>query len=125
MTVRFIFGFIPVPVIYCEWFCGRFDARSFGVVVAVHPDHRDSRPLLEHELQHCRRFYRSLGVSAILYLLSKRSRFKQEVECYRVQLSHMSPISRTPAVERFARCIVSDYGLDVTFDEAYAALLRQ
>ena len=110
LALRFIFGFVPVPVVYTRRMLGRWGAgRSYGVFVAIDPEKRADRGLLEHELQHCRQFYRSLGLNALLYFLSKRHRYRQEVECYAVQLIY----SEDPAqdVGTFASYIHRHYGL--------------
>src|SRR5690625_7889189 len=89
---------------------GRWGAgRSYGVFVAIDPEKRADRGLLEHELQHCRQFYRSLGLNALLYFLSKRHRYRQEVESYAVQLIYSE--NPTQDVGTFASHIHRQYGL--------------
>src|SRR5690625_957439 len=110
ITFRPIYGVIPIPVIYSRRLLGPWGSgRSYGVLVAIDPAKRHDRGLLEHELQHCRQCYRSLGLNALLYFLSKRHRYRQEVECYAVQLIY----SEDPAqdVGTFASYIHRHYGL--------------
>lgn len=105
------------------------DGVSFAVVIFIRTAKRDDRGLLEHEYQHSRMFWRSLGFSALRYVLSKASKFKQEVECYKVQLKVTSEdrgygAAQTEALAGiFAGFISTRYGLAVTKEDALKALL--
>jgi len=83
MKTQKIFKFIPVPIFYnCPRLVPpRMQAFSWGIFIAVR-SHWMSPGMIEHELEHCRQFYRSLGLSAILYHLSSRKRMMYEVKAY-------------------------------------------
>lgn len=121
-----LFNWLPVPVLYSRRLVGQgFAGRSFGVAIAIHPDYRDDTGLLAHELEHCRQFYRSLGVSAVLYALSKRQRYRQELACYRIQLAHQPRLQRRYYAGLYAQFIVDKYRLRVDYDTVLTDLLAQ
>lgn len=123
-TLRWIFYVIPVPVVYAGWLVGKgFSATSYGVFVAIRPDYKEDHALLEHELQHCRQFYRSFGLNALLYWLSKKHRYRLELEAYRVQLAHQPNHLRRSRAELYAGFIADDYGLRVDRERALGDLL--
>jgi len=100
--------FVPVPVIRTDALIPqRFDAMSVGVAVLIRPSAAKNEALIEHELTHCRQFYRTLGIHALLYWLSAEHRLKSELEAYAVQASHRDD----PPLMAYADNIVSDYGL--------------
>ena len=85
MKIEWIYRFIPVPVFYTSWMVPKA-GKSFGFFVFIKPKYKHDKSLLEHELIHCRQFYRTLGVHVILYKLSKKYRYKSELEAYTAQI---------------------------------------
>jgi len=107
---------------YTNMFVGRgFAGTTYGPFIFIRPEYRDDKGLLEHEKVHVKQFWRSLGLHGIFYNLSKKYRFKCEVEAYRKQLEYVEwgvePIRR-----KFAEFIANKYNLNVSVDEAYEKL---
>lgn len=87
--MKTVYKFIPVPVFYTNWFIpNRYGAISLGFFVLIRPEYKGNTALLEHELQHCRQFWRTLWVHAPLYFLSKRYRLYAECDAYAVQIKY-------------------------------------
>ena len=114
-----VFGWIPVPVFFIG--AGRLDpfaGRACGVLVAIDERYRADVGLLRHELVHVRQFYRTAGLHAVLYLLSKKYRYRAEIEAYREQLR----VSGQHHALTFASFLASRYGLNISIDQALADL---
>ena len=119
----------PALVIYTNRFVGNgFAGRSFGPLVFIRPEYKDDRGLLEHEFQHSRIFWRTLGIAGLEYLLSDTAKLQQEVECYKVQLkvttedkqlnmAQVENLTRT-----FAGFISTRYGLGISVTDAFKLL---
>lgn len=117
MKIKFIFKFIPVPVFYCTWFMAIHAGKSWNLFVQIHPEYKDDEGLLEHELTHCRQFWRTLWFHALRYWLDKTYRYQAELEAYKKQLAI------TPGnAHRFAVFIATRYNLPVTEMQAYRDL---
>lgn len=111
MKIRMIYGVIPVPVFYVKslgWAAG----RSNGFFVRIVEKYKDDKGLLEHELQHCRQFYRTFGLHGFLYKFSKKYRYNMEIECYRIQLKFCA--NRKATARKFAEFLTTRYDLDVS-----------
>ena len=93
-------------------------ACARGPFIFIRPKYRGDVGLLEHERVHVKQCYRTLGIHAFLYLLSKRYRLNAEVEAYRAQARYYAD-DRRPL---FARFICDKYGLSVSYAEVLAAL---
>jgi hypothetical protein len=106
-------------VLYTDLFIpARFEAYTIGPVVFIRPRSKDKdMGLLQHELTHVKQFWRN-PLFGLWYIFSPAARFKYEVEAYRVQLAYCS-VDCKPV---FARYLTDNYGLDVSFEEAMAAL---
>ena len=98
----------------------RFAAFTIGPVILIRPSYADDRGLLEHERVHVAQFWRTLGLCGIGYLLSRRYRFRCEVEAYREQL-RWYPTDRAPL---FARFLAEKYDLRLSYSGALTALRR-
>jgi hypothetical protein len=94
----------------------RFSAYTFACFILVRPEHRDNKPLIEHEKVHVHQFWRTLGLNGMFYLFSKKKKLEYEVEAYKKQLS----IEKNPeyAKELFALWLSTNYNLDITKEEA-------
>lgn len=75
--------------------------------------------VLEHELVHAKQFWRSLGLYALLYKLSKRHRLRYEVEAYHRQYL-LAPLY----IDFYSAWLAQCYGLDVTKGVARAMIKR-
>lgn len=111
--MRWIYHVIPVPVATTSRLISdRFSALSLGVAIFIRPAQRDNEALIAHELTHCRQFYRSLGVNALRYWLSKDYRYRAELEAWRVHI-RINPDARDRAIEMLS-CA---YGVDVSREQ--------
>lgn len=84
---KFIYKFIPVLILFTnklqkDWTIG----RSFGVFVVIRPEHKDNNEIIDHEIVHCKQFYRTFGVHAILYSTVRSYRLKAELEAYETRI---------------------------------------
>ena len=79
--IRFIYKIIPIPILYIDSLV-KLAGRSYGVFIAIKEEHRGNEALLQHELVHCRQFYRTLGLHGILTLVSKKYRLAVEIEAH-------------------------------------------
>lgn len=106
-------------VIYTNRFIpSRYSGFTLGPLILIRPKNRDDVGLLEHEKVHVRQFWRTLGLSGIGYMFSKRLRLKAEVEAYREQLKHYA-VDRKPL---FAHYLATKYNLGITQEEALLLL---
>lgn len=111
--MRYIYSIIPIPVIVTKRFIStRFSAVSLGIAILILPEYKDNEALVQHELTHCRQFYRTLGLHALLYWLSKKWRYKSELEAWRVQID-INPKAWDLAV----KMLLNSYNLDRTEQE--------
>lgn len=131
MDIKFIFGFIPVPVFFVdslgEWQAG----RSYGAWIKIKKTSKDDKPLLEHELIHSRLFYAvaflvlilmavlnspvevvplAFIVEPLLYRYVQYYRYFAEVLAYKKQASLTDDPFR--AKQLYAKRIREHYGLD-------------
>jgi hypothetical protein len=119
MKIKFIYGIIPVPVFYVDSL-GKAAGRSNGFIIRVVKEYKSDKGLLEHELQHCRQFYRTLAIHAFLYKFSKKYRYKAEIEAYKIQLKYCE--NKDASAKKFANFLATNYSLDVSEAEALSDL---
>ena len=98
------------------WMLGDFAGKAFGPVILIRAGYEHDRGLLAHELVHVRQFWRTFGLHPLFYWLSKRYRYRAELEAYHEQLRY------TNRPELFAHYLADKYGLDVSYTEALADL---
>ena len=96
----------------------RFAGLTIGFVVLIRPKYRDDSGLLAHELVHVRQFWRSCGLSMLLYEISKSWRLRYEVEAYKAQMA-CYPDNRAMI---FAGFLSEKYRLDITQIQAWKLL---
>jgi len=91
--------------------------------IRIRPIHKDDVGLLEHEIEHVRQWWVTLGISSIMYLLSKRYRLWAEVKAYKVQLRHPPATEDTNRYRKiYAYRLVVHYKISITEEEAYLLL---
>ncbi len=104
-------------IVETRWMIPRgFDGFAPGPLILVRPG--TSHGLIEHEKVHVRQFWRTFGLMAVLYLLSRRWRLRYEVEAYREQLRYC-PLG---AAHGFARTLACQYRLRISEQQAYRLL---
>ena len=110
MEWKFIYKFIPVPIFYVESL-GQFAGKSNGFFVRIVKKYKEDKGLIEHELNHCRQFYMTLGLHGILYNVVKPYRYWAELQCYRIQLKFCSNYEK--GIKRFANFLATRYSLNI------------
>ncbi len=122
MKIKRIYGIIPVPVFYVEDL-GKFAGTSNGFFVRIVEKYKDDRGLLEHELQHCRQFYRTFMLPhVLLYKFVSKYRYFAEIECYRIQLKFAKDYES--ALNKFANFLATRYRLYLNPDKVEADLRK-
>lgn len=104
--------------IYTDKLPDNVAGRTNGFVIRIKPSYRDDAGLLAHELVHVKQWWVTLGLHSLLYLLSDRYKLWAEVQAYKEQAKHYAD-DRKP---QFAGFISSNYGLDVTPEQALKLL---
>ena len=97
----------------------RFDALTIACVVLVREKSQDDLALITHELTHVGQFWSNPLFYGIRYQFSKKARFKYETQAYKAQLQ-LDPTEHNRLM--FATYLVNNYKLDITMDQALAAL---
>ena len=90
ISIRLIYGIIPVPVIWTDRFLDSWQGgKSMSIMCFIRPKYKDRQDngIVEHELTHVRQFYRTLSLHNFLYLLSNKYRLNSEIEAYKNQLN--------------------------------------
>lgn len=113
--IRFIYKIIPIPIVYIDSLVD-MAGKSYGIFISIKKEHKDNEALLQHELTHCRQFYRTLGLHSILYLLSSEYRLKSEIEAYRVTILYKRYISRFQS-GWIVNTLIDDYNINITREE--------
>lgn len=121
MKIKRIYGIIPVPVYYVEDL-GKFAGRSYGFFISIVEKYKDDRGLLEHELQHCRQFYRTFTLHGFLYRFISKYRYAMEIECYRIQLTFAKDYES--ALNHFANFLATRYKLYLNPNKVEADLRK-
>jgi len=116
MKIKFVYGILPAFIFYVKTLGDFAAGRSNGFIIRVVEKYKDDEGLLEHELQHCRQFYRTLGIHGLLYKFSKKYRYEAEVEAYRIQLKYCQ--DKKASIRKFAEFLSTKYNLDVTKTKA-------
>ena len=100
VTFRKIFGFIPIPIFWTDRFLKDWSGgQSNGLFCIIRPKYISDEGIIEHELTHCKQYFRTAGIHSFLYLFNKNYRATVEVEAYAVQLSKYSdPLLRVDSV---------------------------
>lgn len=124
ISYDFVLRYFPVLIIYVR-LPKNIAGMSLGPIILIKPKYRKDLGLLEHEKTHAKHAYIGLIViHSLLYLLSKRFRYWAALQCYRVQLTYAEPSKMDYLSKKFARFIVNDYRLDVTFTQALSDLIE-
>ena len=106
-------------LIYTDNLPANVGGRANGPVIRIKNKYRDDKGLLEHEKFHVRQWYFGLFIfHGLLYKFSDKYRFWSETQAYKEQLKY-SPGN----LDLFASFISKNYGLNVSVDEAKAALI--
>lgn len=89
-----------------------------GPLIFLRPKYRNDEGLYRHELQHVKQWWFTLGFHSLFYTFSDVYKLWAEVEAYKVQ-AKCYPDDRS---EVFATFISTNYGLDVSLEQALVLL---
>jgi hypothetical protein len=107
-------------VFYVDSLPNGFGGMAHGPIVRILKRLRGDEGIRQHELVHVRQWLWTLGMLPLLYWLFPRFKFWAEVQAYRVQAQYYADDRRL----LFAKFISTKYGLDVSIERAYAALIK-
>ena len=116
VKIKFIYKIIPILVFYTDWLQKSWTAgRSFGVFIVLRPKYYEKEnPILEHELTHCKQFYRTLGLYSLLYSFRKY-RLKVELEAYEAQVKNRG---YSKYVKKWVtKTLFNNYNLGIVYKE--------
>lgn len=106
-------------IFYTNWMIfPKSAATTWGPFIFIRPSKRDDVGLLAHEQVHVRQWKRN-PFMFVPYLFSKKRRLAYEVEAYREQLTHYPE-----RLDRIAEILATKYRLDITKEQALAALTQ-
>jgi hypothetical protein len=123
LTVKSIYGFIPVPIISSPWLPGRIVGLSLGFAVLVRDDYANDEPTLVHELVHCKQFFRSGGLLHFFrYFLSTQYRLSTEIEAYKAELASCDFTIKAARLDESACALANGYRLNLSAAQCKALL---
>jgi hypothetical protein len=104
------------PVFYKEISTPNVRGRSYGLWIVIEPHLIDDKGLLAHERCHVRQFITTLGTHGIMYGLSKKYKYKAEVEAFGYSIAYGS---RT--ISDVKNSLISAYGITNDIMDTYEA----
>jgi hypothetical protein len=123
LSLKSIYGVIPVPIISSPWLPGRIVGLSLGFAVLVRDDYANDEPTLVHELVHCKQFFRSGGLlHFILYFASSKYRLRTEIEAYRAEIDSCEANIAVTRLEESASALAYGYRLKLSTSQCKALL---
>lgn len=115
MKFMSVFGWIPVLVIYTNRLPPHVGGRLsifFLPFIKIRPKYRDDVGIHEHELEHVKQFYRSMGCHYFWYRWNPEYRLVSEARAFAVQLYH------TPGYyEQFLAMLKDRYDLPFSLEQ--------
>jgi hypothetical protein len=93
MTVYF-----PGLLFYTEKLPAGCGGCANGPIIRIRPRYQNDKGLHEHEAEHVRQWWRTLGLHSLLYLVSRKYRLWAEVAAYRYSCKirrRKTPVSRS------------------------------
>lgn len=126
MTIRWIYRFIPVPVFYSdnlpEGVGGKFRGGLLVYWIKIRPKYRDDEGILQHELEHARQHFKTLGFLGVLCRF-RWVRQWAEIQAYRVQLRYPPATKDSERYMRiYANFLATRYWLNITKQKAVLEL---
>lgn len=97
----------------------RFAGFTVGPIVLIRPGYKTDEGLLHHELTHVKQYWKN-PLMGLWYRFSNPARLAYEAEAYKVQLAYYTDDKTL----QFAKFLVEKYNLDITMDQAIAALAK-
>jgi len=122
MKFLLLWKWAPVFVFKVNFLPNTNDGLCLGFLIFIKSTNWNDSALLEHELVHSKQFYKSCGVFLILWCISKKWRYKYELEAYREQLQYIDSMHAERAEQVFATYLSTIYRLPITYEQALADL---
>lgn len=123
INISLIYNIVPIPIFYSFWIMDRA-AISLGLFIVVSKDLKHDKTTIQHELVHCKQFYRTLGLHMILYSISDKYRLNSEIEAYRKTIE-VAGYTEQSQSEWIVKSIYKDYELSITKAEIRELLYRK
>lgn len=123
---RVVFSVVPVPVFYTDRLPGGVGGRAIGPVVQIRPRYRErgDEGIHQHELEHVRQWWATLGLHSPLYLAARRYRLWAEARAYAVQMRYPNGLGGALTLEDAAwRLTQPRYRLGINVERATAEIL--
>jgi len=122
-VIKFVYGFLPVLVIYNSTLLPkRFSGYSYILVVVLRGAINTNEILLNHELTHSKQGYRTLFLHSILYVTSKRYRLKSEIEAYATDW--LTKDNYLPNIKPVAYYLYTNYNLGYSYTHINAEIIK-
>lgn len=122
-----IFGIVPVPVFYTDGLPDGVGGRQIGPVVQIRPVYRErgDEGIHQHELEHVRQWWATLGLHSLLYLAVRRYRLWAEARAYAVQMRFPNGLGGALTLEDAAWRLTSErYRLGIDVEQARAEIVQ-
>lgn len=100
----------------------KFGGFTVGPFMWIKEKYKNDVGLLEHEKYHAKQFWKLPFLGMVLYGLSQRWRYKEEITAYKIQLSYVPNHMKDSRRRKFAEFISTRYKLDVPVYRAYEDL---
>ena len=127
MIIRNVYKYLPVFIFFTNKFVHSDTVgKCWGIICTIRPQYKSDEALIQHELTHCKQWYRTFGIHGIWYHISDKYKLKCEVEAYQVQLDWYKNEDDEELHQQrlriYARMIVDCYDLNITFLDAMSLL---
>ena len=122
---RTVLGALPVPIVYTDRLPGGVGGLEVGPLVLIRPKYRDrgDEGLHQHELEHVRQWWCSLGLHSLLYLGVRRYRLWAEARAYAVQMRYPNGLGGALSLDDAAWRLAGErYGLGIDVERARAEI---
>jgi len=125
MKIKFVYGIFPALVLNIPWLKEWGFSLAFIVLMPTKLSEKEYDRLLKHELTHVKQFYRTFGLSEILYLVSRNYRWHAEIEAYATGVSVLDENIMLAQIKHKTKTITEHYRTNKTLSQTRAALLQE
>jgi hypothetical protein len=127
VTLRFVYWILPALVFYTDRLPVGTAGAANGPVIRIRHKYGDPKGLHDeglhqHELEHVKQWYFTLGLHPLFYWLWKPYRLGAEVRAYRVQMQHRNSWGGKLRIEEAAAYLSNSYKLNISVEEAIKEL---
>lgn len=111
MIIKYVYKILPAFIIKSTNIPDKFTGWTIGNVIKIRPANIENTNIINHELEHVKQFYKTLGLHSFLYFISKRYRLYSESEAYTAQLGRNASDSQ---IEFAVNTLFLNYNLKMT-----------